>query len=570
MKQGTFKVVTGQSKEEFGLKLALKVEYALYLNLWGHGAEPNPHYGEKLRMMLHNVKANPLLRDQLLNGFLGANQFSQMSSFEMASNEKKAEHAKALQRTEKQHILVQDDSSGPRIRRTHKGDEVITDDSNHLAAETVTYKIPRRRESQGEKDAEDDGDGEGAGSPHAVELPDDIKSPTSARPLTVDTNAKPKPPNRKSSSNFDINNVWSNVDSPTANREQPSSTPHDTPGPQVKADPEIDAMLKDEEEDEPYSPMEYVMEPGTIWRGDVVMPVVASFQGSAKFVAGHNPSDVHPWDHLMPSALNIEGRIDTVRASAYICGLQYSKTTNVTIVSITPSEHPTARQQFDKLFAYFTQRNRYGVISQNPVKLVRDTYVVPLEAGDSPRPEFMDLLDECEVPATGRQTRCLLVVYVIKVRADNVPESGSTLATPRQPDLTSQSPMSAIPQHMSPVQSGFGTPGQAPPPAFTPTQHQTPNQPPPAISNYTQHSQLQHTNGGGIDPTEGKKGWEAARMVLGPELVTAPSIAQLLQSAPDTGSHEFKIIKGVMEQVPETRLELNKLIERLQERMARS
>ncbi|MCJ1446571.1 MAG: hypothetical protein MMC23_007076 [Stictis urceolatum] len=556
-KQGTFKQAGAQSNAEFGLKLALKVEYALYLNLWGHGSEPNPQYGEKLRMMLHNVKANPTLRDRLLNGLLSANAFSQMDSFQMASKEKQAETAQILKETEKQHILVQEE--GPRIRRTHKGDEFIGDEAQHLTGEQLTSShVPRQLDGLVEN-GEDNQEEEGPSSPNAVELPDDIQSPGPARPLRVDTKAKPPPTHRKSSSNFDINNVWSNVESPHANNKQPGSFPTITgkpsqtaSGPGVKADPEIDSLLKDEEDDEPYSPMDYVMEPGTVWRGSIVMPTVTDFRASAKFVAGFDPSPVHSWGRLMPTQLTIEGRIDVSKATQYLCGLQWSKSTNVSVAALTPAESAHDRQQFDKLFAYFTERLRYGVIGKSPVELVRDIYVVPLEAGDEKRPEFIELLEHCDVPPTGRPTRILLVVYVIKVRAENVPAPGSAVATPRQPEFAGSpvAPPGGMP-HMSPAQAPGGfTPGQGPAPAFSPQPSQSGFQPPPTPNN---------------DSAANLTGWEAAHQILGPDLAGSPVISTLLQQAPGTGVSEFKAIKGIMERVPQARVDMTQLTDALRQ-----
>ncbi len=45
---------------------------------------------------------------------------------------------------------------------------------------------------------------------------------------------------------------------------------------------------------------------------------------------------------------------------------------------------------------------------------------------------------------------------------------------------------------------------------------------------------------------------EAARQALG-DLANAPSVAQLLVEAPNTGVPEFQIVKGLLERIPATR-----------------
>lgn len=589
-KQGAFKLLLGQSTDAFGLRLGLTVEYAIYLNFWGHGDEPKPEYKEKLRMVLHNVKANPTLRDRLLSGSLSPNEFSNMSSDDMASKELQEMTAEMIKESEKQHMLVQED--GPRIRRTHKGEEFVGDESQHTAdTESIfTNPPPRRRESMVDPSAPRhiSPDPMSPSSANAVELPQDVTmsgtSPTTGRPLTVNTNAVPRSSigsERKSSSAFNIQNVWSSVDSPDVDRSRSRHIPHhgsrstseQIAGLGVQADAEIENLLKDEEpeEDEPYSPTDYDAEPGTIWRGNLTMASVAQFRGAAKHVAGANLSSVYPWIQLISHSLQIEGRIDVDRASQYLCGLQWSKTTDVSVVAITPAETPADEAHFNKLFTYFTERNRYGVISKSPVPSVRDIYLVPLEAGTAKKPEFIELLEDSTVE-DNRPTRMLLITYVIKTKIDNTP---SAQATPRNLDsgmiaspISTQPPgpyrtssLSHSGANMSPIGPYGGT-------TFgTPTQHQQAFAPPPQQQPYSpvyENNGAQHTHS--QSPPKPSTGMDAARQVLG-DVANAPSVAELLSKAPATGVVEFQIIKEVFESVPASQADFGMLMGLLNARM---
>ncbi|MCJ1245252.1 hypothetical protein MMC30_002455 [Trapelia coarctata] len=597
-KQGAFTLLPGQSTDAFGLRLGLTVEYAIYLNFWGHGDEPKPEYKEKLRMMLHNVKANPTLRDRLLSGSLSPNEFSKMSSDDMASKELQEMTAEMIKESEKQHMLVQED--GPRIRRTHKGEELVGDESQHTAGtESIfTNPPPRRRESMVDPSAPRhiSPDPMSPSSANAVELPQDVTmsgtglSPTTGRPLTVNTNAVPRTSERKSSSAFNIHNVWSSVDSPDVERSRSRHIPHhgsrstseQMTGQGVQADAEIENLLKDEEQDddEPYSPVDYDAEPGTIWRGNLTMASVAQFRGAAKHVAGANLSSVYPWTQLIPHSLQIEGRIDVDRASQYLCGLQWSKTTDVSVVAITPAETPEDEAHFNKLFIYFTERNRYGVISKSPVPSVRDIYLVPLEAGTAKKPEFIELLEDSTVD-DNRPTRMLLVTYVIKTKTDTTP---SAQATPRNLDgamivspVSTQPPAqyrtSSLSQSgvaMSPIGpyggSSFSTPTQHQQ-AFAPPQQQQQQQqqqePQPYSPVYdTNNGAHAHTH----SPPKALTGMDAARQVLG-DVANTPSVAELLSKAPATGVAEFGIIKEVFESVPASQGDFTMLMGLLNARM---
>ncbi len=578
-KEGTFKLPAGQTPHAFGLKLGLAVEYAVYLNFWGQSGQPSNLYGDKFRMILHNVKANTALRDRLLNGSLPPNEFSKMTSFDMASKELQEKTAEMKKEAEKQHMLVQEE--GPRIRRTHKGEELVGDEASTAAVADQVYSQPiiRRREAdfdmRGPKQASPE-----ASSPHspaAVELPENIifpvnaSSPATVQPLAVDTKAPPRAftgHERKSSTAFNIQDVWSSVAGSDGDIQRPrlpesGEGPVQHPAAAVEADADIDHLLKDEEpeDEEPYSPTDFTADPGSsVWRGKMNMAGVAAFAGVAKHVAGANLSSAFPWAQLIPTNLAIEGRIDIERASEYLCGLRWSQTTDVSVVAVTPIDDPDARVQFDKLFKYFTERKRYGVIGKNPVAAVKDTYLVPLEAGISKKPDFVELLEYCTIEDPSPE-RMLLLTFVVKTN-----NSPSAQATPRNnPDVsyiaspitggTAQTPTpfpalgNPIP-HASPTQPYAGhslsslanTPSQPQEHAFMPLQqsHYTPQTPQTPI----QPQQKYH-----VGPP---KGIEAAHQVLG-ELATAPSVVSLLSEAPSTGVTEFEIIRDVLERVPATR-----------------
>ena len=576
-KQGTFKLPPGQPIEAFGLRLGLAVEYAMYLNFWGHTGEPTTEYRQKLLSILHNVKANPALRDRLLNGSLPPNDFTKMSSDDMASKELQEKTAEMRKEVEKQHMLIQEE--GPRIRRTHKGEEFIDDGSQHIAGtEPIYANVPaRRRESEMDLDAlkHTSPAPTSPQSPNVVELPNDVSysgtlvSPTSGRSLSIDTRAPPRPPvglDKKTSSAFNIQNVWSSVDSPETDQQrirplpqrQVSENVQESPsGLGVEVDADIDHLLKDEEpeDDEPYSPTDYPADPGTIWRGKMVMASVAEFSGTAKHVAGANLSGAYPWPQLMPHALSIEGRISIDRASEYLCGLRWSKTTDLTVVAITPNDEPDTQAQFNKLFNYFTERKRYGVVGKSPVSAVRDIYVVPLESGMGKKPEFIELLEYCTIEDPCPE-RMLLVTYVIKSKTD---PTSSAQATPRHLDTaTAASPLSTqhaqgqfrppIPvghpgSHMSPLQpytgtASYGSPAQHQQ-SFMPPQQQHSYSPPPYTGNPV-----------GID---------AARQVLG-DMANSPAVGELLSQAPNTGVVEFGIIKEFFESVPACRNDFGMLM----------
>ncbi|KAL9593703.1 MAG: hypothetical protein Q9179_005743 [Wetmoreana sp. 5 TL-2023] len=597
--EGAFSLAPNQSADVFGNKLGLTVEYAIFLNFWGPGAEPSSHYGDKFRTINHNVKQNPALRNRLLTGELSPNDFSKMSSHDMASKDLQEKTAEMKRAADKQAVLVE--QQGPRIRRTHKGEEFVEgpDAQGPTAPDSVFSAPVRRARPSLESDIPRQTSPEPTSpqSPQAVELPENVEttvaSSKAAAPLSVDTKAPPRPgagPERQSSSNFNIQDVWSSISGPDADAQKPRpSPPHTEPekiaptsqAPGGSGDADIDRLLKDEdqEEEEPYSPTEYPAEPNAlVWQGKLVMPGVAEFGGQGKHVAGADRSATIPWAQLMTETLNIEGRIPIDRASEYLCGLRFSQTTDVSVVAITPADKEDSKSAFNKLFQYFIDRERYGVVVKNGMKEVKDVYLVPLEAGVATKPEFVELLEQCTIQAPVPE-RMLLVTFV--VRAHNAPAGQDN--TPRPHDTAAvQSPVNAtgafqaptsfpaptppVGYHGSPTgyhnspsqpQSGFQHPPQQY--AITPPQQsQHPYQMPPHQQQQQQQSYQQ--------PSPGPLGMEAAKQALG-DLIHVPTVGALLNEAPGAGIAEFQIVRELYENVPATKDNFEMLREMLKLRL---
>ncbi|KZF21075.1 SPOC-domain-containing protein [Xylona heveae TC161] len=484
-KQGSYSLPAGQRPESVAAQLALGVEHAVFIT---HSAEANEAYRTKCRSIMFNIKKNPALRDRLLSGSLSSEEFSQMSTDEMASEELQQRNAEMKTLADKQHMLIQEE--GPRIRRTHKGEELVEDDEQLGGSHETIFNpaAPRRRESQmetSEAKSPDHSPGGRSESPATVELPEDVgvTRPAAAarKPPKLDIGASPKSSvaARRSSSAFNIQDVWSSVQSPDTEKQrslssaQPPSrkVSEHQPGSSsaVGADPEIDQLLKDEEPDSPpYSPTDYHPEPGVIWQGKVSMSTMAEFSASAKHVGGADLSINIPWSQLIPETLSVDGRIDVNRANQYLCGLRWSQTTDVSVLALTPSGRgPAAQADFDKLFNYFSERKRYGVVGKHPDPAVKDIYVVPLDAGMGKKPDFVEILEHCTIEEP-RPERMFLVTFV--VRANTTPSSASQAGhtsssfAPPPAGTTSKGPGAAsvsapAPPTPTPMTTAGGAPG---------------------------------------------------------------------------------------------------------------
>lgn len=579
-KQGKFGIPAGQTADGIGTQLGLGVEHALYHILSNGSGEPNDAYKSQVRTIMFNVKKNDSLRDGLLNGSITGQHLARMSPEDMASREQQLRDAKIKQEQEKQHVIVQE--QGPRIRRTHKGEEYV-DETQQIAAEPDVMNAPVRRRGSGM-----DQDMREMKSPTAP-IPAGPKSPD-GKPLSINTQVRPRPstdPERKSSQTFNIQDVWSSVQgSPDGERPAFPQIPYQSGGQplranQTAADAEIDALLKDEDiESPPYSPKSYDGDNAIIWRGSVNMSPVARFQATARKAAGADVENLGlSWQQLIPNVLTIEGRIDPARADSYLCGLRYSSTSDVIVVSLRASEIPNEQDQFNVLFNYFKTRNRYGVGANPSNSAIKDIYLIPLEAGSEKKPELLQLLDNDKIE-TPIQEDMLLVPFVIKTSELNANAVASV--TPREHQPIAASPIAGLGATApTPAQAAYPTP--TPPPITAaaamqnqqqaanpahPLQYSSPHPPPSAPLPIPTPSAAAPINPSAQQAAPAPTGHAAAHLALGPQLAQSPAVQQLLLQAPRAGILEFNVVRDCLTENPAAGQDLAVLTDMLMARQA--
>ncbi|KAI9792493.1 MAG: hypothetical protein M1833_001072 [Piccolia ochrophora] len=579
IKAKTYALPEGATIDSVATRLGLRVELSLHMNHSDKAGDPAPAYRDRFRTMTFNLKKNPALGDRLIHDSLSPDDFSTMSTDEMASKELQERTAEMKREAEKQHILIQEE--GPRIRRTHKGEEVVGDEREHGNNESIfTPAPPRRRESMAESDAATAGSPSqltmSPSSPAKVEHPElqnhnGAVSPGHSYPLNVDTGATlhdVMPDKRSSSSAFNIQDVWSSVHSPDAEKarllRQPpkrrSSGPVKAPG-QASAqasggaiDSEIDQLLNDEDvESPPYSPTDYQAgtadregEQPITWRGDITMQGVASFSATAQHVAGADLSSTIPWTTLIPSSISIDGRINLENCNEYLCGLRWSRTTDVVVIALTRIDDPSSDEAFTKLWSYFTKRQRYGVIGKLPLPQIKDAYVIPVDAGTAKLPTFMEMLEHNTLP-DARAEPLLLIAFVVRAAAasgtaGSPPNTGTSGGPHYQPTITTPGPMAG--SAISPIHHTMPSPASAGRAASQP--FSTPLPPHHALA-----------------PAA-----ITAQRVLGLPLADCLVVRQLVEQSTAIDEAQFAAIKDILERVPAAQTDLGLLSQLLMEKGA--
>lgn len=545
------------------MRLTLEIERAT------HDTSPEgPAYNDQCRRISANLKTNQELCDKLLSKRLTPNAFAIMSGDEMASKELQKQTAEMKARAEKQSILISDD--GPRVRRTHKGDEMVEDDSIAPDEDISAYRRRSMLDPNGNMAIRSRENSVGDSSELPQEL-DDYQSQDNIRaqaassgPLSLNTTGSPPPPKRQptQAGEFDINKVFSSVQSPTVphHARKPSVQMLAPDGPGEDAD--IDRMLDDGNDSPPYSPVEFDSDPSIVWRGQMLMNSVASFQAVARHIGGADLStaiDPIAFAELIPSKLSVAGRIEKDKAEEYLCSLRWSDKTDVVVVALSPSG-AAAEEEFTRLHNYFTEKKKYGVVGSKSFANTRDTYLIPVSAGSGDIPEFMMNLDNNKLPGD-RLEPMILIVLVVRTsavqsldRPVGMPERQMSMSGSQGPVMSpinqqgsfqSQSPASQLSQQAYP-----------PPQQYPPQDHHSNHQPPvPYPSAADKRAQQAITQ---------QKGESTAHEILGDELYGCPTVKFLLPQAYTMQPSEWNVIKDILVKHEEARVDLpylSKLLE---------
>lgn len=381
---------------------------------------------------------------------------------------------------DRQAVAIQPE--GPRYRRTHKGDELIEDENAEMGLSGAAAVQPvRERTSLADAEMGD------AVSPSKMDAAGSPRTESHAPPLSVNTRSESNSgfhERRQSSQQFDMNNIWAKTaQSPTTGprpMQMPprrrSSVPQQQQQDGTKVDEDVDRMLQDDD-DETYSPVEYTDPDTIVWRGklvqsaDAVAPTV-----NARFVAGRDITPTVTWEKLLPSALQIDGRLSIEKAEEYLCSLQYSTTSDVSVLAFTPDDDST--EGFETFFNYFRSRQRYAVVKDDKPAMVKDLYIIPLEVGEG-LPAHVNLMEYNVFERNPATERLLLATFVVGRAPDNSSTDGNqgeaaALAGQQQEDGAVPAGMNgqqqALPQHMRAATQGpSGSPLNTNNPTFSPT-----------------------------------------------------------------------------------------------------
>ena len=454
----------------------------------------------------------------------------------MASDKLQKERAEMKAVSDRQATIDQSNAV-QKFRRTHKGIELVEDENATTSSAPIARPV---RHSISEAD--------GAGSPK----PGTEGQQTSQTPIDDKRPSLTSHERRPSSQqNFDVNSIWAKTaGSPTQANARPAQPIHrpsvvQTLQDGAKEDADVDRMLADG--DDNYEPPDHSGDDSVVWRGKVVQtsgdaePTV-----NARFVAGRDVSTTIPWRDLLPGKLNIDGRLQIPKAEEYLCGLQWSSSSDVSVLALTPYDDAEA---FNNIFEYFLGKNRYAVVNKDKPSLVKDLYIIPVEPGTK-LPEHIEMLLHCTIKRPVEERLLLATFVVARAMGESHPDPPQAAQdTPVQQPLQHMNGNGHhLPQHMR--QSLPGPAGSPIAPNFSPSQHQAPqfgpgsgSPIPPNPYSAPPPPQTQSV----YQPPQQQQQQSLAAQILG-EFLDAPSAQQILAADPAIDEDRLKNLRRILEE----------------------
>ncbi|KAF9584929.1 glucokinase, partial [Lunasporangiospora selenospora] len=170
-----------------------------------------------------------------------------------------------------------------------------------------------------------------------------------------------------------------------------------------------------------------------VWQGTLQMHQVArfparAFQVGGRAISGHSTSRgplaemVAPaWTDLLTKGISIDGRISTSSVESYVAQQLHSATKEVLIVQFEIADRQADEEsdksfdqresEFTKLFRYFHEKKRNGVVPQKG-RDVKDVYLVPVGAND-PLPNYFKGLVDSEDKIRGPEPKDALFAVLV-------------------------------------------------------------------------------------------------------------------------------------------------------------
>lgn len=387
--------------EATSVKFAVELEKAVSRSSVSKSA-----YTAQMRRLFSNIKLNHDLANRLVDGSLTFEALAIMSDHDMASEKRHLEDQKIMERNERQAIKLTDTTAGGANNDTEMIDVAASRNSrdpNHgMGARS-------RENSQGVGGSND------ASSRRQSEQHPGLD--TRKQSMTADRDMK------KTMAAL-------NAEVPPSNRRYSHDTLPSLASRTNIVDPDVDRLIGSDHgsDSDVFDPDKPNNSGSTKWEGTLTFSNLTNppLPMIGKHIGGADIDELGigiSWSDFLATALSVQGRINAEDGTSYLCGLRFSKSADVCVLLLenTSTASQFEKEQYLNICENLLSRERYAVLSHNKGNLVKDTYLLPVEAGDGPGPEFLSNLDYNILPAYRAQP--MLIVTVVVRHNQNSPNA---------------------------------------------------------------------------------------------------------------------------------------------------
>ncbi|KAG0358956.1 PHD finger protein 3 [Podila minutissima] len=421
-----------QAETEKANQLAATIEKELYIFSATPGqAGCGKDYKPKYRSLIFNLKdkSNAGLRNRVLSGELSPHDLVRLTPDELANPE--LQNIAEEVRKKSIHDSVLTVEPEPFIKKTHKGDVAyfpgLSVSSDALAVTTANESKASNDEAEA-TDSKMEGEEEDILQTRTPPNKTPVGSPTTdaldkllariqtnkrsgedvlSEALSSEKRVKHDGERGRAQKESDGNSYlprepspYSPSPSPLPSPEMSSTSPKDSPPPFFleEIQREVDRKLA----------AERARQPLPVWQGTLAMQQVAKLATRAIQVGGRTiPGKLSKeltemlaqgWTDILTRSIVVDGRIPVDTVQKYVGQQLQSPTKEIVIVQFQVDGRPDSeswikgQDEFKKLFRYFYEKDRNGVIPQKG-RQVKDMYLVPVAAKDAFPPYFKSLVD---------------------------------------------------------------------------------------------------------------------------------------------------------------------------------
>ncbi len=392
---------TETQTEQLSTKFALDIESALFTELadkWNK-KDVGSRYRDMFRTISFNLRdpKNPEFRSRIIKNELISTELVNLSSEEMLNPELKQMAKSVRAESINQSVLKVEEGNRQRIRRTHKGEEIVEDENDDQTSAldsllTSTVDMNRDPLTESTLSGNTSSDDSSEYSDH-----DTTKSPSIIKDqLPIESNHYAPP---------DIGY------SPPGSPKLDGNGHHS-----ILDDNDLEKIIQDTTTTtEPRDVKVHVQHRHTLWTGRVSMPNITTIDAKTVFLGSTEKLGKDADFSVLfngSSHLNIEGRLSDSRAIPYLQAVSNSKTIVALELQLIP-EHPTTEQevQFNDLFNYFNSLSKYGVFTNTNPQLIKDFYIISLSTSEK-LPSYLNSL-HFKQDMKNRKNNMLILIFVI-------------------------------------------------------------------------------------------------------------------------------------------------------------